>query len=169
MTPEDAKTVSDFLLATLESEIPVTTRLFGVVPDDRLDYSPDSVSKSALNLIRHITLEDEWFLNAVADGRFSPLPDQSDACGLMKPADAMQRYSEGIPARVARIRALPGEALTRQVDLMGAFQMPAIGFLSMMIRHSVHHRGQLSAYLRAMGAKVPSIYGPSADTAVLSV
>jgi uncharacterized damage-inducible protein DinB len=39
-----------------------------------------------------------------------------------------------------------------------------INFLAMAVKHSVHHRGQLSAYLRPMGGKVPGIYGPSADT-----
>jgi uncharacterized damage-inducible protein DinB len=48
---------------------------------------------------------------------------------------------------------------------MGYWQLPAVQFLSLAVKHSVHHRGQLSAYLRAMGGKVPGIYGPSADTA----
>jgi uncharacterized damage-inducible protein DinB len=43
-------------------------------------------------------------------------------------------------------------------------KMPAVEFLSLTLRHSAHHRGQLSAYLRAMGGKVPPIYGPTADT-----
>lgn len=164
MTPADAKIVADFLIRTLEAEIPITTGVLSAVPDGRLDYRPDNVSKSALDLMRHITLEDEWMLNAVADGVFGPVPDQSDACGLMTPADAAAMYRDRVTAAMARVRALPGEALTREVDLMGAFQMPAVGFLSLMIRHSAHHRGQLSSYLRAMGGKVPGIYGPSADT-----
>jgi uncharacterized damage-inducible protein DinB len=41
--------------------------------------------------------------------------------------------------------------------------LPAYVYLSFVQNHSVHHRGQLSAYLRPMGGKVPSIYGPSAD------
>jgi uncharacterized damage-inducible protein DinB len=49
--------------------------------------------------------------------------------------------------------------------MFGFLQMPAVGFLSLLIRHSAHHRGQLSSYLRAMGGRVPAIYGPSADTA----
>ena len=168
MDPADAKTVRDFLLATLETEVPVTARVFGAVPVDQLAYRPDSVSKTALDLIRHITLEDEWFLNAVADGRFGPLPDQSDACGLMAPADAVAQYTTRVTAAMARVKALSGEALTREVDLLGAFRMPAVQFLSLMIRHSAHHRGQLSSYLRAMGGKVPAIYGPSADTVSVS-
>ena len=165
MTSADAQTIAHFLLATLETEIPVTTRVFSAVPGDRLDYRPDSVSKTALGLLRHITLEDEWFLNAVTDGRFAPAPDDSDACRLMTPADAIAHYSQRMPVAIARARTLPGEAFMREIDLMGAFRLPAIEFLSMMVRHSVHHRGQLSAYLRAMGAKVPGIYGPSADSA----
>jgi uncharacterized damage-inducible protein DinB len=43
-------------------------------------------------------------------------------------------------------------------------QMPCVVYLTLMFKHSAHHRGQLSAYLRPMGAKVPGIYGPSADT-----
>lgn len=168
MKAAEAKTVADFLLATLASEIPVTTRVFDAVPEDKLDYRPDAVSKTALDLVRHITLEDEWMLNAVADGKFGPMPDQSDACGLMTPSDAVVQYGVRINAAMARVKALPAEALTREVDLMGAIQMPAIQFLSLTIRHSAHHRGQLSAYLRAMGSKVPSIYGPSADTMTMS-
>jgi uncharacterized damage-inducible protein DinB len=44
------------------------------------------------------------------------------------------------------------------------FQLPAVGFIQLALNHSIHHRGQLSMYLRPMGAKVPSIYGESHDT-----
>jgi uncharacterized damage-inducible protein DinB len=164
MRPDEAKTVAAFLLDTLESEIPLTTAVLQAVPDDGLAYRPDDKSKTALGLLRHITLEDEWILSGVADGRLGPVPDDSDACGVMKPAQAVARYKERIPAVMARVRALPGEALVAEVDFLGAFQLPAINLLSLMVRHSVHHRGQMSAYLRAMGGKVPGIYGPSADT-----
>jgi uncharacterized damage-inducible protein DinB len=168
MNPQDARVVAEFLLGDLEMEIPITLGVFGAVPDGRLDYRPDPVSKSALDLLRHITLEDEWFLDAIVEGRFAPPPDQSDACGIGGPADAAARYVERVPALVARVRALSGEALVREVDLFGMLKLPAIQFLSIVLRHSAHHRGQLSAYLRAMGGKVPAIYGPSADTAAAS-
>ena len=164
MNPQQAKLISEFLLGGLEAEIPATIGVFRAVPADRLEYRPDPVSKSALGLIRHIALEDEWFLNSVADGSFAPPPDDSDACELMTPDDAVARYKDRIPAAIARVRAMSGEALMQELDLMGAMRMPALQFLSITLRHSVHHRGQLSAYLRAMGGRVPSIYGPSADT-----
>lgn len=168
MESRDAKAIADFLLDSLKHEISITTGVFGAVPAGRLEYQPDGISKTALQLLRHIALEDEWMLNAVADGKFGPPPDESDTCGLMTPADASARYTERISAAAARIRALSGEELTREVDLFGMIKMPAVGFLSMMLRHSAHHRGQLSAYLRAMGGKVPAIYGPSADTVAVT-
>jgi hypothetical protein len=127
MRPEEAKTVADFLLSTIEGEIAITTSVFGAVPDDKLDYRPDNVSRTALGLLRHLTLEDEWLLNAVADGRFSPLPDDSDACGVMTPKDASARYRERVPAAIARVKALSGEALMREVDLFGMIEDAGCG------------------------------------------
>ena len=164
MNPNQAKTVADFLIADLENEMQTTLRVLGAVPHAHPDYRPDAKSKTALGLVRHITLEDEWLLNCIADGAFTPPPDDSDACGIMNPADAVARYQATVPAALNRVRALPGEKLTNVIDLFGMIQMPGINFLSMAAKHSVHHRGQLSTYLRPMGGNVPGIYGPSADT-----
>jgi uncharacterized damage-inducible protein DinB len=164
MGTNEVKTVSDFLTADFENEMQTTLRIFQAVPNNRLDYRPDSKSKTALGLVRHITLEDEWILNSIADGVFTPPPDDSDACGIMNPADAVARYKERVPAALNRVRALSAEKLAKVIDLLGMIQMPGINLLAMSIKHSVHHRGQLSTYLRPMGGKVPGIYGPTADT-----
>ena len=164
MDSNETKTVADFLAADFENEMQTTLRIIGAVPNGRLDYRPDSKSKTALGLVRHITLEDEWLLNCIANGEFTPPPDDSDACGIMNPADAVARYKEKVPAALSRVRALPGDKLTKVIDLLGMVQMPGINFLAMAAKHSVHHRGQLSTYLRPMGSKIPGIYGPSADT-----
>ncbi len=165
MDSSEVKTVADFLIADFEREMPATLRVFEAVPSSHLDYQPDSKAKTGLGLVRHITLEDEWLLNSIADGQFTQPPDASDACGIMNPADAVARYKEKVPAALGRVRAMPAEKLTGVLDLLGLIQMPAINFLAMALKHSVHHRGQLSTYLRPMGGKNPSIYGPTADTA----
>jgi len=164
MSPQEAKTVVDFLIADFENEIQVTLRVIEAVPDDHLDYQPDSKSKTGLGLVRHITLEDEWLFNCITNGEFTPPPDDSDACGIMTPADAVARYKEKIPAALDRVRAMSGEQLVGVIDMFGMMQMSAVNFVSLGVKHSVHHRGQLSAYLRSMGGKIPGIYGPSADT-----
>jgi uncharacterized damage-inducible protein DinB len=60
---------------------------------------------------------------------------------------------------------VPADELVKIIDFRGLFQLPAIAFLQIGLNHSIHHRGQLSMYLRPMGAKVPSIYGESYDSA----
>ena len=164
MDSQEAKTVADFLIADFENEMRTTLRVIEAVPSGHLDYRPDSKSKTGLGLVRHITLEDEWLLNCIANGAFTPPPDDSDACGIMNPADAVARYKEKVPAALGRLRAMSGEQLTNVIDLLGMIQAPGVNFLAMTVKHSVHHRGQLSTYLRPMGGRVPGIYGPSADT-----
>jgi uncharacterized damage-inducible protein DinB len=158
------KTVADFLIADFENEMQATLRVIGSVPNSHLDYRPDSKSKTALGLVRHISLEDEWLLNCIANGVFTPQPDDSDACGIKTPADAAARYKEKVPVALNRVRALPAEKLTEVLDVLGMIQAPAVNLLAMAVKHSVHHRGQLSTYVRPMGGQVPGIYGPSADT-----
>jgi uncharacterized damage-inducible protein DinB len=163
MDSAEAKTVADFLVADFEQEIPTTLRVLEAVPLGHLDYRPDSLGKTGLALLRHISLEDAWLLNGIANGSFTPPPDDSDACGIMTPADAVARYKADVPAALARVRALSGEALATTLNLFDMVKAPGVNFVALTIKHSVHHRGQLSAYIRAMGGTMPGIYGPTAD------
>lgn len=164
MDSSQLKNVADFLAADFEYEMQTTLRVFEAVPAGRLEYQPDPKAKNAIGLVRHITLEDEWILNSIADGEFKAPPAGDDSCGIMSPSDAITRYKAKVPAALNRVRGLPAEKLAANIDLLGMLQMPAINFLAMAVKHSVHHRGQLSTYLRPMGGKNPSIYGPTADT-----
>jgi uncharacterized damage-inducible protein DinB len=74
-------------------------------------------------------------------------------------------YEEHFAALIEKVDALSPEQLAKIIDFRGMMQLPAVMFMDMMMHHSVHHRGQLSMYLRPMGAKVPSIYGESYDAA----
>jgi len=164
MDSNQTKTVADFLIADFEGEMQTTLRVLAAVPKDKLDYRPDAKSKTGLGLVRHLALEDAWLLNSIADGAFAPPPDDSDACGIMSPADAVARYKEKVPAALARVRAMSGDQLNKVIDLLGMVQAPGVNLLGMAVKHSVHHRGQLSTYIRPMGGSIPGIYGPSADT-----
>jgi uncharacterized damage-inducible protein DinB len=164
MTPEAAKIAAQFYLGDFEAEMKTTARVIGAVPTGNLSYKPDEKSRTALELCRHIVLEDNWLIGSVADGAIPPPPDQSDATGLMTPTQCVEYYNNTLPAVVERVRNLSGEDLVKELNLMDMIVMPAIAFLGMAVRHSVHHRGQLATYLRPMGGAVPSIYGPSADT-----
>jgi uncharacterized damage-inducible protein DinB len=164
MDSKEARIVANFLIADFEHEMQITLKVLEAVPNSHLDYTPNAKSRTGLGMLRHIALEDAWMLNSIADGKFAPPPDDSDACGIMSTADAVARYKEKAPAALNRVKALPDDKLTSVIDLLGMMQLPAINILAMAIKHSVHHRGQLSTYLRPMGGNVPGIYGPSADT-----
>lgn len=164
MDSTQAKTVADFLVAEFERESRTTISVLEAVPDDHLDYRPDTKSKTCLGLLRHLSLEDAWFMESIADGAFTPPPDDSDACGIMTPSDAVARYKEVVPAALDRVRAMSGEQLSSTINLLDMMTMPAVNLLAMALGHSVHHRGQLSTYLRPMGSTIPGIYGPTADT-----
>ena len=72
-------------------------------------------------------------------------------------------YAEGFPEKLKAVRAMSDADLSKTVDFFGMFQWPNVSYLGFANNHSMHHRGQLAAYLRAMGSKVPAIYGGSAD------
>ena len=163
MNPVNAIALAEFFFTTVAQEVEINLSVFKAVPEEQRDYRPHPKSMSDLELARHISLEDVWFLQAVIDGQFGPMPPQGEDSEVKSVADAINLYNEKMPALMEQVKSLSGEQLTQEVSLLGIFNLPAIGFLSFMIRHTVHHRGQLSTYLRPMGSKVPQIYGGSAD------
>src|SRR5258708_33129464 len=74
-----------------------------------------------------------------------------------------QDYERLTAARVAELRNAKGETLAKELNFHDVMKMPAINFLQISTNHTIHHRGQLTVYLRLVDAKVPSTYGPSAD------
>jgi uncharacterized damage-inducible protein DinB len=162
MTPELAKSMAEFFISVIEMETGTTRKIIAAVPEDKSSYRPHDDSRTALEIARHIPLTDMWFLDAVTNGEFA-MPDPSAEQAVTSVAGALKIYDEDFGPALEKVKALSGEVLAKDVLMMGAFNMSAVIYLSFLIRHTVHHRGQLSAYLRPMGAKVPSIYSGSAD------
>jgi uncharacterized damage-inducible protein DinB len=163
MTPEKASVVLEYLLPQIEREAQTTSRVLAAVPAENADYRPSEKCMCAGDLARHLAGADIWFLQSVADGEFKT-PDDTPLKEKIG-AELAAIYTSQIAAVVERLRALPAERLAAEMKFFG-FEMPAIDLVQLMLKHSVHHRGQLSSYLRPMGAKVPAIYGGSADEPV---
>jgi len=151
-------------LPQLKAEHPLTKRVIEAVPLDRGDYRPNDVSRSALDLAWHIAAAENRFLDGVAAGEFN-LAGGARPDSIRNSADVARWYADSFAANVARLEKLSGDQLVKIIDFRGMFQFPAVVYLQAGLNHSIHHRGQLSMYLRPMGAKVPSIYGESYDTA----
>jgi len=162
MTAENATfLLHGVYLPALKNESQLTKRVIEAVPADKADYRPDPISKTANELLRHIAAADVRFADTVINGKFETgavLPPE-----LKTPAEIAAWYEKSIAERIEALSKLTSEQLMKIVDFRGMFQRPAVMFLMIGAHHTIHHRGQLSSYLRCMGAKVPSIYGESYD------
>jgi uncharacterized damage-inducible protein DinB len=155
--------VQNVLLGTIKGESRTTKKVLEAVPADGADYRPDPNAKSAIELVRHIAAADIRFLNSVINGVFDTgeiLP-----ANLKTPQDIAAWYEDAFAERFEGLSKLSGEQLTRMVDFRRAFQRPAYAFIQTGLLHTIHHRGQLSTFLRPAGGKVPAIYGESYDSA----
>lgn len=156
--------VQHVLLGTIKTESRTTKSVIAAVPSGNLAYRPDPCAKTANELLRHIAIADNFFLEAVINGVFNPksvsIPEELNA-----PADIADWYERAYAKNFAALAKLPAESLLKMVDFRGIFQKPAYSFIQFGLLHTIHHRGQLSTYLRPMGSKVPAIYGESYDSA----
>ncbi len=162
MEPDKAKIFRDAYVAQLKFEHTATKRCIEAVPDGKGDYAPHPTNMTAGTLAWHIASSEMWFMDGVLAGQFTFGGDTGRPEGINTGAEIAAWYEKQFADRVARLEAMSGEDLAKDVQF-AMFNDPAVTYLSFAIRHSVHHRGQLSAYLRPMGAKVPAIYGGSAD------
>jgi uncharacterized damage-inducible protein DinB len=162
LQPEQATFLLQMALPALKNEHRVTRKIIEAVPAEQGDYRPDAVSMSALDLAWHIASAENFFMDAVAAGEFN-FAGGGRPESIRNAADVAAWYGEASQANFDRLTKLSSEQLLKIVDFRGMFQYPAVLYLQFALNHSIHHRGQLSVYLRPMGAKVPSIYGESYD------
>jgi uncharacterized damage-inducible protein DinB len=163
MTPEQATfLLNGVCLPQIQNEQKTTRRIIEAIPADKSGYKPDPKAKSAFELASHIAGSECFFLNGAARGSFDPA-DGKIPESVKTPAELLQWYDENFAKAVARVTGMKADDLARMIDFHGVFNFPAVNYLSLMCSHSIHHRGQLSTYLRPMGSKIPKIYGGSAD------
>ena len=162
---DQTKAVAEAMTALWKGEFPATIRVLSAVRDESRDYRPDAKSRSAWEIAAHIATADLWFLESIERGAFqfdAEAAKQAES-RFQSVKDIVAFYEASIPAALRRLRELTGEQLGEEVDFFGMMKMSRAAWIGFANNHSVHHRGQLSAYLRALGAKVPDIYGPSGD------
>jgi uncharacterized damage-inducible protein DinB len=165
MTAEQAEfLLQNVYLGTLKNESRITKKILEAVPADKCEYRPDPVSKTANELVRHIASADNRFLETVINGFFDANPAMIPD-NVKTPQEIAAWYEARFNKNFDALTKLSGEQLLKMVDFRGMFQRPAVTFAMLGLHHTIHHRGQLSSYLRCMGAKVPSIYGESYDDA----
>jgi uncharacterized damage-inducible protein DinB len=162
MTSEQAKFLLDVFLPPVRKEHETTLRVLQAVPAGKESYRPHPNSRSTLELVWHIAGVDIWFLDGFVVGHFE-MEDDTMPADFSTAADIASWYEDSFPPKLAKVANLPAEFWAAQLAFFGIFNLPAVMYLQFMLQHTIHHRGQLCAYLRPMGGKVPNIYGGSFD------
>jgi uncharacterized damage-inducible protein DinB len=155
-------TLREFFLARLKAETPVFLRVLKAIPADQLEYKPHDRCPSTQQLVWTIVAELKACIDVVKDHKATweeiPAPPLNEM---------IQKYEEWANEVMNLIEKMDEKSWDEKTQFFYEGKLvserPAGDFLWFILFDAIHHRGQLSAYLRPMGGKVPSIYGPSAD------
>ncbi len=156
-------TLREFYLERRRAELPVFLNVLNAIPAGGLGYKPHERSPSAEQLVWTLANELRSCLAAAteykAEWKPEPAPPLNEMIALF------ERWSNELSECVATTDAAGWER-TVQFYVQGqvVLEQPLGEFLWFIHFDAIHHRGQLAAYLRPMGGRVPSIYGPSADS-----
>jgi uncharacterized damage-inducible protein DinB len=161
-------TIAESLLAEFVAEASTTRKFLQRIPDDQLSWRPHEKSMTAGQLALHIAIVPSQVLQLA-------LPDEATAPdfsrGNPQPASTAEILA-ALDQSIGQVKAVLPTLTDQQMQSIwrmkqgdrGLLAMPRAAFLrSVMLNHWYHHRGQLGVYLRLLGAKVPSSYGPSGD------
>ena len=140
-----------------EHESKTTRTVIARIPEGS-DYRPDPKSRTASEIAWQIICEEKMLIDALESGtmEWKPAPAPSTI------ADMVHLYDAQSSDLVVRLKALPADRWNGTLEFFGT-QRPASPMAWSFLFDIVHHRGQITTYLRPMGATVPQIYGPSAD------
>lgn len=150
-----------------EREHGTTMRVLRAYPEEQRDLKPSERSNSARQVAWTFVIEQALMEKALTTGfdwSKPPAPPPPPPATMREIAD---RFDAGHRRLAAMVREMPDDQLGRTVAFFVAPRtlgdVPLMEFLWFLLLDQVHHRGQLSVYLRMAGGKLPSIYGPSAD------
>jgi uncharacterized damage-inducible protein DinB len=162
MTTEQATFLRDFLLQRVEEAHIVTMRVLSSIPDSMGEYRPSPKARTASNLARHIIDTELLLLDGIVRGSFER--DEDDRSDLPREMSELADYYEKqFTAGLDAVRRLNVKKLTTYLSFYGVFRHPAVVYLTFLHDHTVHHRGQLSAYARDVGSKISMLKGRNGD------
>lgn len=156
------------LLPEFDQEMQTTRRCLERVPEDKLSFQPDPKSMTLGRLAGHVAEMPLWGQVAVTTDALDFAKGEYQSHEMTSRARTLEFFDKLVAETRAAIAGATDEHLMQPWSLKNGsevyFTMPRIGVLrGMVMNHIIHHRGQLTVYLRLTGAAVPSIYGPSAD------
>ena len=163
--------IAQSMLPEFDHEMASTRKCLARIPSDGLEWSAHEKSWTLRELVTHLTNLPKWTVMTLDQESFEMQPPGEEPVRedpVESIEQALEMFDRNVAAARASIEAADDASLMVTWSLLKGgeqiFSMPRIAVLrSFIMNHMIHHRGQLSVYLRLNNIAVPSIYGPSAD------
>jgi uncharacterized damage-inducible protein DinB len=152
----------EFFRSRVQAEAKGFKKVLEALPAERMEYRPHPKSPTAAEVMRTMAAELAACSTAIDAGKVEwapPAPTSRD--------DMLASWDRAQADLTSRLERLDDAAWARPVQMSSGGKayppMPLGAFLWFLLFDAIHHRGQLTAYLRPMGGKVPGVYGASGD------
>jgi uncharacterized damage-inducible protein DinB len=163
--------ISQSLLPELDHEAGTTRKLLERVPADKFGWKPHEKSMTMGRLATHVAEMIGWISTTISTEKLDFAPPGGEPIVPYVPkstADLVAFFDKNVSEAKAALAKVTDPELMQNWSLMSAgnviFTMPRVACIrGMIMNHVIHHRGQLSVYLRMNNIPVPAMYGPSAD------
>ncbi|HJQ67796.1 MAG TPA: DinB family protein [Blastocatellia bacterium] len=161
------------MLPEFDYEMASTRKTLERVPDDMFDWKPHDKSMTMGGLATHLANLPTWASRAINKDSFDMAPQGGPPFRLTQAqsrSEVLDTFDKNVAEARAAIAGASDEALMEKWSLLSGGEtvmtLPKVAVLrSFIMNHSIHHRGQLTVYLRLNDLPVPGLYGPSADEA----
>jgi uncharacterized damage-inducible protein DinB len=146
------------LLAEFDEEMANTRRMLECVLDDKLSWRPHERASTLAHLASHVAFIP-ILPSLLIDMRVARRPAE-----VTSKSELLARFDQNTATGRTALESLEDERLAKQIPVTPGVSKPLAYVLrSRVMNHLIHHRGQLSAYLRSLGESVPGMYGASSD------
>jgi uncharacterized damage-inducible protein DinB len=159
----------DSILPEFEEEMKSTRKLLERVPEDKRDFRPHEKSMTLWDLAGHLAENAKWTMDILHHDEYVVKPEDTGIFKADSTAHLLEAFDGFVADAKAAMAAADDETLMQVWKLIGPdgktyVNMPKIVTLrAFVLSHGIHHRGQLTVYLRMLDVALPSIYGPTAD------
>jgi len=159
--------IKDSLLPEFDQEMAITRRVIERLREDKYDWTPHEKSMNAGHLASHIVEMTAWGAISINQDSLE-LADEHQPFEAVSRAELLEAFDRNVEESRKAIEGASDEMLMQPWSMLNEgtliMTLPKITVIrSFVLNHIIHHRGQLSVYLRLTETPVPSIYGPSAD------
>ena len=159
--------ISDILIAELDMESAGTKKVLDRIPESNLIWKPHDKSMMIGRLGLHIAELPDWIIRCLTSEEYNFGVGPYQPTFPSAKGDILRVFDEKLTKAKDAIRSTSDEQFAKHWKLRKGdfliFDLPRPAVVRRQINHIIHHRGQLTVYLRLLGVPVPGLYGPSAD------